>query len=349
MSDVYVQLDQLVEFSNGRSRPSDQGEPKYPIFGANGVIGQASRANSGANVSIVGRVGAYCGAVHYSKQPCWITDNSIAANAREGVNSRFIYYLLRSLKLNDHQIGSGQPLLTQNILKSLKVREIPRREQEIIAQTLGTLDDKIDINNHIIASALALAEATYESTLKKNSGQPAKLESIVSLKYGKALPKAKRIEGDYPVYGSGGISGFHNTPLVDGPGIVVGRKGTIGSVYWSTVPFFPIDTVFYVESVSQVPLEFIYFTLKSLNLEGMNSDSAVPGLNRSRVLDLDIHLPAPEVIESFQNACCVLFKQVDATRAENTSLVELRDTLLPKLMSGQIRIRDAEKVVEDAV
>ncbi|MDE8029270.1 restriction endonuclease subunit S, partial [Escherichia coli] len=73
-----------------------------------------------------------------------------------------------------------------------------------------------------------------------------RMSNIATLHYGKALKKTERIDGPYPVYGSGGITGSHNAYLVEGPGIIVGRKGSIGTIYWEDGKFHPIDTVYYV-------------------------------------------------------------------------------------------------------
>ncbi len=94
-----------------------------------------------------------------------------------------------------------------------------------------------------------------------------RLENILELAYGKALKKTERIEGDYPVYGSGGVDGSHNEFLVKGPGIIVGRKGTVGSLYWENKDFYPIDTVFYVKPKKYFSLVYCYQLLKTLGLE----------------------------------------------------------------------------------
>ena len=100
--------------------------------------------------------------------------------------------------------------------------------------------------------------------------------------YGKGLRTDDRIpSGDVPVIGSNGIIGFHDTPLTDGPAIVIGRKGTVGAVYYSPVPCWPIDTTFFITADDPALLKFKYFALKTLPLQEMNSDSAVPGLNRN--------------------------------------------------------------------
>src|SRR5690554_4325771 len=109
--------------------------------------------------------------------------------------------------------------------------------------------------------------------------------------YGKALPKTKRIAGPFPVYGSNGCVDYHIEELINSPGIIVGRKGSCGAVHLSDKPFWPIDTSFYLVKESLNELRFIYYLLKTLGLEDMNSDSAVPGLNRENAHSLKIRIP----------------------------------------------------------
>ena len=109
--------------------------------------------------------------------------------------------------------------------------------------------------------------------------------------YGKGLTKTERKKGNVPVYGSNGCVDFHSESHTKGPGIVIGRKGSVGAVHLSTVPFWPIDTSFYIEKETLDELKFTYYLLKSLGLEDMNSDSAVPGLNRENAHSLVVNIP----------------------------------------------------------
>lgn len=119
-----------------------------------------------------------------------------------------------------------------------------------------------------------------------------KIKDFCEFKYGKNLPENKRIPGQYPVYGSSNLAGTHNEFLVEGPGIIIGRKGTVGRVQFSKDNFFPIDTTYYVaEDKSQVDLKFLYYRLPLCGFEEMNSDAAVPGLNRSAAISQKINLP----------------------------------------------------------
>ena len=109
--------------------------------------------------------------------------------------------------------------------------------------------------------------------------------------YGKSLPQTKRLKGDIPVYGSNGIVDFHNKYCVTPYGVIIGRKGSVGAIHLSEKPFWVIDTAFYVIKDDLDELRFSYYLLKTLNLDTMNSDSAVPGLNRENAHSLNIRIP----------------------------------------------------------
>ena len=136
-----------------------------------------------------------------------------------------------------------------------------------------------------------------------------KLGDILELLYGKPLKKEDRNGGDIPVYGSGGIAGYHDAPLVSGPGIVVGRKGNPGIVSWTDVDFFPIDTAFYVKiKNSQLPLIFVFNLLKYAKLTWYTIDSGVPGLNRNMVYNIELPVPSHEIIVKWNEKLGQLLK-----------------------------------------
>ncbi|MDF1641291.1 restriction endonuclease subunit S [Thalassolituus oleivorans] len=163
-----------------------------------------------------------------------------------------------------------------------------------------------------------------------------KLEDIIELAYGKALKKTDRIEGGVPVYGSGGVTGNNNESLVEGPGIIVGRKGTVGSLYWEDQSFFPIDTVFYVKTKPDITLLYVYYLLQMLGLENMNTDAAVPGLNRNNVYRLAIVKPPESLIFNFSEMVSSFRKEIFINQKAIQSLEAVRDSILPKLVSGEL-------------
>ncbi|KAB7852302.1 restriction endonuclease subunit S [Streptomyces mobaraensis] len=269
------------------------------------------------------------------------------------VNYRYLRYWLNSPFMASHVHGSKDGSVAARLNVST-IRKLPTLlpqlvEQAAIAETLGALDDKIAVNERIVAAAKELG-AAKAAQVSASAMESAVLGDILELKYGKSLPAARRVAGEIPVFGSGGISGTHIEALLEGPGIIIGRKGTVGSVYWSEGGFFPIDTTFYVVCRgNRVSMEYAYFLLKGLGLEEMNSDSAVPGLNRDRALSVRIKVPDAHSIQRFTVEARELFAMLRVREQENQTLATLRDTLLPQLMSGRIRVKDAEEIVEDHV
>lgn len=167
--------------------------------------------------------------------------------------------------------------------------------------------------------------------------------SVLELVYGKALKSSDRQEGNVPVYGSGGITGCHNIPLVPHGSIIVGRKGTVGRLYWEDEPFFPIDTTYYVRPLV-APLTFCYYAMQTLGLEKMNTDAVVPGLNRENVYRLELVLPDSFTLEKFDSEVMALRKVMRANLEANKSLITLRNALLPKLLSGELSVKGLAEV-----
>lgn len=144
-----------------------------------------------------------------------------------------------------------------------------------------------------------------------------KLGAFAPFIYGKGLPELERKTGPVPVYGSNGIVGYHNESYVKKSGVIIGRKGTVGAVHFSKNPFWPIDTAFYVEDEPEKRnLDYLYYLLKTLGLNQMNNDSAVPGLNREQAHAIEIKIPSK--ISDQQNQVKIL-KDLD-TKIDNNNL-----------------------------
>ena len=171
---------------------------------------------------------------------------------------------------------------------------------------------------------------------------PTRLDNVLELAYGKALKATDRIVGEIPVYGSGGVTGYHHESLIDGPTIIVGRKGTVGSLYWEDRSSYPIDTVFYVKP--KLELTYCLYLLQTLALETMNTDAAVPGLNRNNVYRLLTSLPDEKLRAAFNRLAMVVRSQMRAITEELKTLSEVRDTLLPTLLSGSLVVSARENL-----
>jgi type I restriction enzyme S subunit len=121
---------------------------------------------------------------------------------------------------------------------------------------------------------------------------------------------------------------------VQGAGIIVGRKGNVGSVFWSSKDFYPIDTVYYIDS--EVSNHYLYYALKGMHF--ISTDVAVPGLNRDFAYSRPLLLPDRHILRAFLDAVSPVHEQLDKLDAMNEKLRTARDLLLPKLMSGEIAV-----------
>ncbi len=119
-----------------------------------------------------------------------------------------------------------------------------------------------------------------------------KLGDILKLEYGKSLVAQKRVNGGFLVYGSSGVVGAHNEYLVDGPAIIIGRKGSVGEVHYCKINFYPIDTTYFIKNdPKKYDIKYLYYFLKNLDLKHLHSDVGVPGLNRDTVHDKTVLFP----------------------------------------------------------
>ena len=139
----------LLSFANGKSSPRRSDGLPHAVYGSNGIIGFSDETNADPNTIVVGRVGTYCGSLHYCNRICWVTDNAIRSTAINRNDAKFLFYLLQTLRLNERRAGSGQPLLNQTILSSIPVAVPEPTDQRAIAHVLGTLDEKIELNRRM--------------------------------------------------------------------------------------------------------------------------------------------------------------------------------------------------------
>ena len=140
-----------------------------------------------------------------------------------------------------------------------------------------------------------LSGERYRTVKTKNSYYATvPFKSICTLEYGASLPKKKRVDGPYPVMGSNGISGYHNEYLIEGPAIIIGRKGSAGEVVYVESNCFPIDTTYYVRlnNPEHTDILYLYHLLKTLDLPSLRGGAGIPGLNRNDVYE-KYKLPLP--------------------------------------------------------
>lgn len=124
--------------------------------------------------------------------------------------------------------------------------------------------------------------------------QTVKLGDVITLKRGYDLPERDRIPGDVPIVSSSGISGYHNEAKVKAPGVVTGRYGTLGEIYYLTDDFWPHNTTLYVKDFKGNHPQFISYFLRSIGLASQSGAAAVPGVNRNHLHMIQVSVPDPQ-------------------------------------------------------
>lgn len=294
-------------------------------------------------------------------------------------NPYYIGYLLKTHNWNGYVNGiiggSAQPGANAKQFAKFKFQLPSLEKQNLIVKVLDGYSNKMQLNYSIIANLEQLAQTLFKRwfvdfEFPNENGDPykssggkmvesglgmipvgwdiKKIGELVEFAYGKPLKKVDRVNGSYPVYGSNGIVDYHENAIVKGPGIIIGRKGNPGTVNYEKKDFFPIDTTFYVvKKDMNSSFIFIYFMLANQNLANLSADSAVPGLNRNHAYQSKFILPSNNYLEEFDNLLRPIFDRRFLLIEETDKLTALRDTLLPKLLSGEIELPEETEVTED--
>ena len=271
------------------------------------------------------------------------------------VDSDFLCYYLLSPKqqgaLLAGETGATAKHVNMKDIRRLQLKGLPPLNvQQRAGRVLSAYDDLIENNRRRIQlleqaarllykewfvhlhfpghEHVSISDGVLEGWEKKPLGE------VAPLKYGKALKKDDRVPGSFPVYGSSGIVGTHEKALVTGPAIIVGRKGNVGSVYWSKDDFHPIDTVYFVET--EHCTTYLYYAL--LHMQFINTDVAVPGLNRDFAHSRTLLIPDDKILALFEQDVTVIHDQIDQLMKYNESLTQARDLLLPRLMNGEVAV-----------
>lgn len=325
----------------------------YPVVGSTSIIGRHHEFKLDPPGVVTGRSGSL-GVVQYIAEKYWPHNTSLWVKDFKGNDPKFVYYCMHGLDFARFNAGAGVPTLNRNHLDSLEVEIPPLAVQQRIAGILSTYDELIENNQRRINILESMARALYREWFvhfrfpgHENISRVAtslgnipegwkvkRLGEVVELNYGKALKKEDRHDGPFPVYGSSGVVGMHDASLTKGPGIIVGRKGNVGSVFWCEDDFFVIDTAYFVTST--LPLRFLYYVFPTLNF--LNSDAAVPGLSRNQAYTLDILVPPADLLVSFCGLVDSFEQNVGLLQRQTQNLRRTRDLLLPRLLSGQIPV-----------
>ncbi|RLA44546.1 MAG: hypothetical protein DRR06_09455 [Gammaproteobacteria bacterium] len=211
-----------------------------------------------------------------------------------------------------------------------------RARSGTVAESAGAASP--EILEQLKATAALFPDSLVDSELGEvpEGWEVAMVGDLFELHRGFDLPKKDRKDGDYPVFAAGGYHGQHAEFKMEPPGIITGRSGVIGNVYLSLEKYWPLNTTLYVREFKKCGPYYTYFYLLGCDLNAINSGSAVPSLNRNFVHTLLCFIPNKELLNEFEKVAMPFFEKIKCGDIEAEKLSLLRDSLLPKLLSGEL-------------
>src|SRR5690625_2625089 len=275
----------------------------------------------------------------------------IVLRAKDNISDKhFLYYLavsptIRFTAIKSMTGSSGRQRVQTDVVKEhvFDAPELP--EQRAIASVLSSLDDKIDLLHRQNQTLEQMAETLFRQWFVEEADEgweEGVLGDLVEVKYGKDHKKLP--DGGIPVYGSGGLMRNAEKSLYEGESVLIPRKGTLNNVMYVNEAFWTVDTMFYTIMKREHLAKFVYQFIKQKDLVSMNVGSAVPSMTTAVLNNIPIEIPPDDLLEQFDNIVTEFYTKIKSNQTQIRTLTALRDTLLPKLMSGEVRVQQELKI-----
>ena len=343
---------------------------KYPVYGGNGLRGYADRSNFEGECAIIGRQGAYCGNVRYFKGEAYMTEHAVVCQANEKANTYYLSALLSTMHLERLSGQSAQPGLAVGTLSVQEINLPSLEAQRSIASILSSLDRKIELNNKINADLEEMAQAIFKNWFV--DFEPFKDGKFVDSELG-MIPEGWKVvvfdnilkvtttktgkEGipEYSVTNTGihprdekftknlSKSSAKNKLIRKGNlvfgmsreilnwGIMKEEVGGVSSAYNVYIVDEKIVNTTYLECFIAQRMDYFADLIKPASREGQGVDKAL-------LMKKIICIPPSEVMDVFLEKYNSIKLLTEIRNQENSRLSLLRDTLLPRLMSGELEV-----------
>lgn len=287
------------------------------------------------------------------------SNDVLCIRANNNVDAEFLYYLLSQDLFFAYVMsganGSKMPRGDKQQIMNWEI-EIPseKEDQRRIASILSSLDRKIELNNKINADLEEMAQAIFknwfvdfepfkdgkfvdsELGMIPEGWKVGCLEDLITIKYGKDHKKLD--DGTFPVYGSGGLMRFVNSWLYNGESVLIPRKGTLDNIMYVCEKFWTVDTMFFSVPKMDYVMKYVYNYIKRFDFSKMNEGTSVPSNTAARLNKMPILIPTHEILEMYDETLCPIYNKRKMKDKESRILSLLRDTLLPRLMSGELEV-----------
>lgn len=281
-------------------------------------------------------------------RPTTTDGHMITLRASDEIDPLYYGYAIKSQQKLVESLAEGSTGQTEinrkRLMDEVVIKyPIQKKVQYQIALMLENIDKKIAVNNAINKNLWEQCNAIYRERFVTNldaSWEDGHLSDLIIVKYGKDHKKLD--DGEFPCYGSGGVMRYVNKPLYDQESVLIPRKGTLNNVMYVNTPFWSVDTMFFTMMKVPNAAKFVYHFVKEKDLAAMNAGSAVPSMTTDILNAIELRIPSPNVLADFEAMVTPLYKAIKDNETENNMLAELRDTLLPKLMSGELDVSDLD-------
>ncbi|SDY76408.1 type I restriction enzyme, S subunit [Proteiniborus ethanoligenes] len=291
---------------------------------------------------------------------------SIVCNEKKA-NNIFLYYLMMIKRYELENIAGGSTFkeVSGKIVKEFKIQVPPLEEQKAIANILSTLDEKIEANNQINKKLEEMAQTIFKHwfidfEFPNENGEPYKssggemieselgmipkgwevgiLSNLIEITSGKRPAKKSESKDEsfiFPLIGASSIMGYSEDYNFNEQVLVIGRVGTHGVVQRFNRKIWASDNTLIIKSKAY---EYIYQILNAIDYSALNRGSTQPLITQTDIKNYSVLIPVSEILEKYEKLIGSIFFLHSNKCDENEKLNYLRDTLLPKLMSGEIRV-----------
>lgn len=379
-----MRLGDVVELRRGFDLPHrDRQNGPYPVLSAGVAAGWHNVGPVKGPGMVVGRA-TNLGVPTWSHSDFWPLNTTLYAASFHGNSPRWVFHLFENLDLSGYDSGSVQPMLNRNYILDIAVPVPLLNEQLAIAEVLGALDDKIAANRAAAETTRNIAAACFTRghSATHSTGRVkvafAELIQCSELEVGDGY-RTKRAE-----QAGRGFQIIRVTDVVDGtviptgpdsvaegfakaiggkagrPGdVVLTTKGTVGRVALTPeldeqIVYSPQICYFRCSEDSRVDRFYLRYWFESAEFRlqadhRMNNTDMAPYISLTDIRSLQLTIPEPDHMRALSDHLATLENTAQALLRENAGLANLRDTLLPHLMSGRLRVKDAEKQVEEVL
>lgn len=345
-------LSDLVTIKYGKNQKKVVSEyGNVPIYGTGGLMGYATDFLYDKPSVLIGRKGTIS-KVKYVEQPFWTVDTLFYTVINTDlVIPKYLYYVMIQLDLNNYNEGTTIPSLRRETLYNLEFDIPPIDEQKKIISCLKPLEEKIvnnnEINNNLEQQVSALYKSWFEDFEITNSVCPEnwsyqELSTIADIASGKRPPVKSDIcneETPISIVGAASVMGFTSEANHTDKILVTGRVGTHGVIQRFNTPCWTSDNTLVITSPYY---EFTNQILHRIDYPSMNRGSTQPLITQGDMKNVVVLVPDKGTLEKFEEFSGSLMAKWEANNKENVKLVSLRDTLLPKLMSGELEVCNLE-------